>query len=301
MKKFLLKITVFLKCIVLFIATLVFLRVVIIGGFNYKLPDDKKYLFIGDSRFRVGVDDRLLPGALNVSADADNYLTAFLRIKFLLKNKNSVNLIFIVFSPDVMGDDADSRLYANYLMAGKVPQYFPLYSIEEWKTYFEYSPKKLLHNVSGRPFRLLKGLLSEDTFCRELGGFRVSTTNNLRAGIEKHTNPSREKELPPVYGNRTSLSYLSKIRSYCAKKNIRVIGIAMPHYLAGRVFDLQKYRETLKTRYPDFEVWDYLEMELPDDCWQDINHLNYKGAQIFTKELLVRMKKEGIIAHTSRD
>lgn len=296
MKKFLLKVVIFFTTSAALITSFVALRMIFVRGFEYDLPKEVHCLFIGDSRFRVGVDDRILPHTKNVSADADNYLTAFLRIKFLLKDSNSVDTIFVVFSPDIMGKDADSRIYENYLMAGKVPLYFPLYSFREWETYFGYSPAKLLHNIVGRPFRLFSGIFSKDAFCRDLGGFRISTGNNLQAGIEKHAGGSRNKGQVVRYGNKVSLEYFSKIRDYCAERKIRLVGVALPHYLAGTVFDLDEYRETLQTRYPDFEVWDYLEMKFPDECWQDINHLNYKGAKIFTEELYSRMKKEGILS-----
>lgn len=297
MKKFLLKIVLWGGLCGLIAVLFIAARISFVRLFKYEIPKTVHTLFIGDSRFRNGVNDKKIPGALNVSADADNYMTAYLRIKFILSSENSVKTIFIVFSPDIMGENADERMFANYLMAGKVPQYFPLYSEREWQTYFSHSPKKLLHNVAGRPFRLLDGLWSPGKFCENLGSFRVSTGRNLKSSVDQVLNSDRKDKPPSVfYGNKVSMTYLNKIREYCHERNIRLIGIAVPHYLSGRVFNLEQYRKTLREDFPDLEVWDYLDMPFPEDCWQDVNHLNRWGAEIFTKELCARMKKEGILA-----
>lgn len=242
----------------------------------------------------------MIPGTINVSADADNYLTAYLRIKFVLGNQNSVKTIFIVFSPDIMGAEADSRLYEKWLMAGKVPQYFPLYSYEEWLSYVSFDAAELLHNIMGRPFRVLVNAFSQEMFCSQLGGYRIARGKNLRQSIT--TVRERLKKAlaagfapPKRYGNKVSKTYLEKIRTYCNERGIRLIGIAVPNYLANEVFDLNSYRETLSKDYSDLEVWDYLEMKFPDDCWQDINHLNRWGAEIFSRELAARMKREGVV------
>lgn len=296
MKKFLLKVVLFLGLCGLFFVLAIAVRIFSVRAFKYEISESVRVLFVGDSRFRTGVEDKSNPHILNVSADADNYMTAYLRIKFILSSDNSVKTIFIVFSPDIMGENADERLFANYLMAGKVPQYFPLYSEREWQTYFSHSPKKLLHNVAGRPFRLVDGVWSQSKFCENLGSFRASTGKNLKSSVDKVQNSERKDKPPSVfYGNYVSMMYLNKIREYCREHNIRLIGIAVPHYLAGSVFNLKQYRKALRRDFPDLEVWDYLEMSFPEDCWQDVNHLNCWGAEIFTKELCSRMKKEGIL------
>lgn len=306
MKKFLLKTSLFLGLSATILFMLPLIRGFSVYTFRYGLNQDVRTLFIGDSRFANGVDDSMIPHSLNVSADADNYLTAYLRIKFILENQNSVKTIFIVFSPDIMGEEADSRLYAKYLMAGKIPQYFPLFSYEEWFRYISFDAAELLHNIAGRPFRILVNAFSQEAFCSQLGGYRISTSKKLQESITLVRDrlkkaPAVPSDQPQRYGNKVSKIYLEKIRAYCNERGIRLIGIAVPHYLANEVFDLNSYRETLSKNYSDLEVWDYLEMKFPDDCWQDINHLNRWGAEIFSRELAERMKREGIVSEEAPD
>ena len=91
------------------------------------------------------------------------------------------------------------------------------------------------------------------------------------------------------------VTYLKRILELAQLYQIKPILVSMPLYRAENFFDMDTFYRVLKEEFPDVEFWDYSNFPLGDDCRQDINHLNRWGAEIFSRELAERMKREGIV------
>lgn len=81
----------------------------------------------------------------------------------------------------------------------------------------------------------------------------------------------------------------------CKARNIRVIALNMPLYEPEKFYDMPYFYATFRRFFPDVEMWDYAHFPLPDEFRADINHINRRGAEVFSKELCARMRREKIL------
>lgn len=80
----------------------------------------------------------------------------------------------------------------------------------------------------------------------------------------------------------------------------RVVFLNLPIYRDEEFFDVPYFESLLSEKFSDVEFWDYADFPIPDDCRQGINPLNRWGAEIFSRELAERMKREGILPENIR-
>ncbi|MDR2414458.1 MAG: hypothetical protein LBD64_05695, partial [Odoribacteraceae bacterium] len=79
--------------------------------------------------------------------------------------------------------------------------------------------------------------------------------------------------------------YLLKIVDLCRSRNVELILINTPTYKPEKYGNLDKLRAYYNTYLPGVKYMDYSAFPLPDSCYGDISHLNYKGAEVFSKYL----------------
>ena len=92
--------------------------------------------------------------------------------------------------------------------------------------------------------------------------------------------------MPGGDGHLTNYRYLHKIMEICAEHDIRLIGLYFPVYKPELFYDQQYYYSALRDSFPKLEVHDYSHLDLPDSCRFDAHHLNWNGAQVFTRRLM---------------
>jgi hypothetical protein len=97
---------------------------------------------------------------------------------------------------------------------------------------------------------------------------------------------------------KQNLEYLLEIAAICKSKNIKLIFLSPPKsfiYNESLLPEYHEYRtEFLKTLVDNKDVffWDYSAFYQKNiDSFYNINHLNPKGAELFTKEINARLKQ----------
>ncbi len=130
-----------------------------------------------------------------------------------------------------------------------------------------------------------------------LGNNRVSELRNLEKSIKKERDPNAVGRLhgDDSVGNVRQIEFLRKMVELSRSRGARVVFLNLPLYRDEVFFDVPYFKNLLKTEFSDVEFWDYADFPIPDDCRQDINHLNRWGAEIFSRELAARMKREGML------
>lgn len=132
----------------------------------------------------------------------------------------------------------------------------------------------------------------DETYISKYGSFSVADYCALQANIDEG---GTSLKVDPSYGNRLTLEYLDKMIKLCEERNIKVIALNTPVYLAWKYEEPQYYYDYLSQKYPDLELWDYLDADIPDDYRRDINHLNKKGAEWFTAIVKERLKEKYVL------
>lgn len=300
MKKFLLKVCLFFGlCAAVIVGTYAayFVR---LRTMSFALPPDKKIVFIGDSHIEVGVNETLIPNAYNFAKGGDPYLDQLARLKRLLEDNPQVETIFITATPHSLARYGDQRIFSDFAMQKIVPTAFPLYSRRERDLYLKKDPLRLAKFLLKNPIETLSAALSwQRRAMAQLGSRKDLGGNNLARSIavERGLRPGKKKlHGDDSCGTELEVAYLREIVELTRSRGARIIFLNPPLYRAEEFFDVAYFENLLKEKFSDVEFWDYADFPMPDDCRLDINHLNRWGAEIFSRELAERMKREGIVS-----
>lgn len=266
---------------------------------SFAIPQEKKIVFIGDSHIEIGVDETLIPGAYNFAKSGDPYFDQYFRLHRLFEDNPQISVVVISATPHSLARYGDARIFSDWTMQNVIPNALPLYSPREWKMYFGREPLRMVKFIFNKPKTLAKNTLS---FQREktmgvLGKRVVSEGRNLERSIrvERGTLPGKRLHGDDAAGTTLQIEYLRKIVDLSRSRGAKIIFLNPPLYHAEEFFDVPYFESVLRENFPDVKFWDYGDFPIPDDCRQDINHLNRWGAEIFSRELAERMKREGIV------
>ncbi len=90
------------------------------------------------------------------------------------------------------------------------------------------------------------------------------------------------------HGHSINYRYLRKIIDLCEANGIKLYLVYYPMYHPEYYYDQDYYYNAYNEFFSDVELLDYSAYPLDDDCRYDAHHLNTKGSQIFTEELVGR-------------
>jgi hypothetical protein len=295
MKQFITKLTAFISiCIALLVLTSGF-TLFVISKASFRLPPEKTILVLGDSHTECAVDDALFSQSVNISASAHHYLYTYCKLKKLLSENKHIKTVLLSYNGISEGID-ERWLFDDKIIAARIPCYLFLMGKEERDVYRGNKAFALAFlRIPVRKRNLLvmvkffrNGRLSYKDL--RIGGFRKEAGNNLPKDVpDSNKNDTEEKadnfqETTPLRFAFYQTQYLSKIIDFCKAQNVELVLIATPLYkFVNSDADplLSYYQERLEgVRFLDFR-----DMVLPESWYKDRAHLNYKGAEFFSRYL----------------
>jgi hypothetical protein len=116
-----------------------------------------------------------------------------------------------------------------------------------------------------------------------IGAYFKLDRNKLQEDITMLNEKRTEKEKANL--SLYQSEYLLKTVNLCKSENVELLLINTPIYKPEIYGDIDKLNEFYNTYFSEVKYLDYSAFPLPDFCYGDIGHLNYKGAEIFSKYL----------------
>lgn len=102
--------------------------------------------------------------------------------------------------------------------------------------------------------------------------------NKLQEDIKRRSNKKIRKDR---YDNLT-IYFLNRIIEFCNENNITILFLYTPMH--NKLIQNQKlYKQFYKENYNNIMFYDFRDMHFPDSCFGDLDHLNYKGAKVFSE------------------
>ena len=273
---------------------------------------DLEWLILGDSHAKCGIEPRLLPNAFNLSTLGSHYYHSYYRLKHFLEQEGG-SAAFVVLPMDThsvawqrkrMEDGAYWSQYIDYPQmawrTGDFAGYARQYLTDYWLPY------------AGHGDRIVEaGLGWSDTTTRfplldghiQMPGDWSSTPHAERIALT-------EQRCAFIHDDYTlpdpvTLRYLRDTLALCAAHGIRVVMVRFP--LTEEAWEvihehmeldqLDALYDELFAPYPDLVRID-LGHALGERLalFNDPDHLNEEGAQVFTRMLLERLDEAGLIA-----
>jgi hypothetical protein len=285
MKKFISNIILFVfigTILVVSFATMVYLLQL---KASFKLPSNKHILVIGDSHTELAIDDNIFSQAVNVSQGATIFLYSYCKIKRFLNENSHIDTVLLSFHYEPITHTVYNR-WINMFTFDKLPHQLTLLNKEDIcilankKTTFI---NAILHSPYRIIFKfLIKGSLSYEDL--EIGAYQKNNSYNLSKDITYQNKQTKQPE------EETSISlcqkeYLLKITDLCKSRNVKLVLINTPVYKPDVYGNIDKLNNFYNTYLSGVKYMDYSAFPLPDSCYRDVGHLNYKGAEIFSKYL----------------
>ena len=297
MKKFISQITIFTAI----------LAVVVIGSTagtyfiqskaSFKLPPDRHILVLGDSHTECAINDNIYSRAENVAQSSAIYLYSYCKLKKFLNENQHIDTVLLSFHYPTLTSRGYER-WENRFTFQKIPSYFTLLSREDIDV-FSNKKMRLLKFIFQPPdmivlkFIVKGGRISYKDL--HIGGHNKLDNKKLQKDIARWQKEEKRTEADSI--SFYQKEYLLKIADFCKSRNVELILINTPTYKPEIYDDNDKLEDFRNTCLPEVTYWDYSAFPLPDGCYDDIGHLNYKGAEIFSKYL---QENPGIGAKTTK-
>lgn len=282
MKKFLLKTTIF--TIVLIICIVVFWTIICsTRSETLRLPNNENIVFLGNSHIECAVNDSIVKNSFNFARSAENMEYIYCKVKLLKQYNPQLDTI-------VIGYDNVLLTHSYFKSAMYSPYYYDTYTFNDLKAIFQNCRFEYLEGHFAHPFDWLKIINIIPSFIHsdcnlhilaDMGGYLYLFRDKLKEAIKLQGNKHASK-ISKCDAN--SSYFLKEIDNFCIQNDITLIFMHTPMH-KSLISDVSFYKKYYKENYEHIRFYDFRDMHLPDSCFGDLDHLNYKGAKIFSEYL----------------
>jgi hypothetical protein len=221
-----------------------------------------------------------------VSQGGTAYFYSYCKIKQFLSQNNHIDTILLSFHYSALTSNIDDGwIYSEGAIKNKIPHFLTLLDKEDIAIF---ANKKIsfIKAILRPPYKLaLKFLIKRSQISYkdlDIGQHVKIKWHKLQEDIVRNNNKQTVEETGISFYQK---EYLLKIINLCKSKNVELILINPPVYKPAIYWNINKLNDYYNTYLSDIKYLDYSAFSLSDFCYGDIGHLNYKGAEIFSKYL----------------
>lgn len=245
----------------------------------------KHIAFFGNSHIETSVDDTIVSEAVNFARSSELPEYMFAKIKLLHKYNPGLDTVYVCL---------DNLMPYNQQITSELmsPAFYDCLSQADYAVILRHgSFDEITHHLA---HPLDKAKLIDYIFAAtnpahnirqsiRIGGYMYLERDKLAQAI------ARARDSGPIARadkdlNAVAVHFFDRIYQYCKTNGITLIFICAPQHPESP-WDKTHYRHFAAGRYPDVPFLDFMNVSLPDSCFGDIDHLNHRGARIFSRFL----------------
>lgn len=293
MKKFLIKLFIFEVLVILIFAGLVLLSGYLITKRQPRLltlSDDIFYVFAGNSAVECAVSDRIVKHSINIAESGEAYLYSYVKIKALAETNRQLKAVFLGYSfADLLFEKEETWVFSDEFITEKVQYYNYLLGPSERSLLFSNNPRAYFKGMMKSVFNNISSILQASSKPKSpgqlinFGGYKYLIRDKLQAdpGADLYNEG-------PVKKSIQQERYLKMVSEICRKHSISLILFTTPKHKSYTdnldEANRQLWLEVRNSLASD-SLLDLSRYSLPDSCFGDLSHLNYKGAAQFSRYL----------------
>jgi hypothetical protein len=248
----------------------------------YKIPQDKTVFVIGNSHTAYDINDSILSYSYNLSSPADAFSYSYAKLKKILPLNKNIKVVLMSCSEEDITAWIE-KIILPILTDVQVGRYFYLMSPGELFYVLARNPKMVIKTLIRAPksqkircIQILKSKMNLKGL--ELGGYEsLNGRINIEKELKRRANNDNMADV-----NQRQVDYLHKIISLCKLCHVKIILVRAPEYRLFVRKNEKIFLDLLHEQFNDITFKDYVNMNLSDTCFYDIDHLNHYGAAIFT-------------------
>jgi hypothetical protein len=276
--------------IVLTIIQFFLFKVLLTNNVSFEVSKAKTILILGDSQTETSLNDSIIKNSINLSKAGDPLFFNYVKLKTIIKNNTHIKTVVLGFSPS----NLDSKgFYEVPKMKSKYINYFYLIEYIDCIDIINSNSEGFIRGVTGLGKywlnfnEIISGKGIEEM---KVGGFRAIPYGFSELSEDIKNDIEETKSNPDTI----SIKYFYKIADFCEVNDLNLIVLNTPvHESLIKRSRLRKkgYNTFLKKINPKIVLWDFEHFKIEDKYYFDNNHLNYKGAEIFSKYIHKELNK----------
>lgn len=250
--------------------------------------DGRNILVVGDSHTECAIDDNIFSRSVNISLSATSYAVSFLKIKRMIQDNPRIDTVLLSFHSNSLSPDAESwnkgdiinEHLAILVFLSEFKDIYPL--VRNVDFYFAFAKATFTPHILKMLAKRFRGQV-ESIKSVPVGGYKRLDRDKLRIDIDQLGNNDPER----VVMDTSSLQYhyLQRTILLCNQAEVKLILINCPIYKVDRYMERVRFDSLRTALFPGVDYLDFSAFPLPDRCYGDITHLNYRGAEIFSTYL----------------
>jgi len=289
MRKFISIFFLFLVIPILFVSTIFSIYYYKINKITF--PKNIDTVILGDSHTQCSINDSTLTGVANISQRSEEYFLTYNVLKKFIPEKWDVKVVvlgcgfhsFVKQRKDVVTSTQYEKKLDRICY-----HYFTILDFDSKKNIIVGN----LYGVLKRMGQVFKNVLyavvnnyKEYKKYDFIGKYYRSNYSNLTQETTKST--LNRHYYHAVGFSENQIEYIDRIIQYCEMNNIRLVLVNTPINRQYSEKIPQKFKDNYYKHINKYRhrvvFWDFHDFPLEDSCFGDADHLNFRGATIFTK------------------
>ncbi len=253
---------------------------------------EKSILVLGNSHIACAIDDSILSNCINLGANGEAYLYTYTKARVLLEHNPGIRYLMIGYSNNMLRNSIQ-RWYED---PGFLQEHFPKYAnwmqAEEISTLLNINSKALLQSGQQYLSFSLNALKSPLGFPVSYWGGSLLLNQELGdSSTTTAAKPARDTNSYDSGIHELNLDYLRKIVKLASDRGVKVIFIRTPYHRQYHIDNQKEFEQVYQTWFSQIPLLDYKDFPLKDSCFKDFDHLNAKGARLFSDSLKKELDK----------
>lgn len=255
----------------------------------YKLPNETKYIIVGNSHSECAYNDSLIGNLTNLANSGESYFYTYLKIKKIISSNRQITTVFIEYTNKMIEKTFESWIFEDSYLQIRIPTYLPLMGYPDFNLFLTNNrmvflkslPKSIMKNIGHNYKHVLfeeKGFIKEARF----GGYLFLMRNSVDSLINNAptSNPDQKTKIPI---SELHINYLVKIIEFCKLNNVKVYLIRSPLHPKYPGLDNERlFRELPHQQFSNTEFLDFKDFPIQNSGFADLEHLNAKGARVYS-------------------
>jgi hypothetical protein len=267
---------------------------------DFKIGDAKKYIILGHSHPQTAFNDSLIPQFLNLAESGESYFYTYFKAKKVLEQNAQIKTVFIEFSNNQMSSNKNEWIWGDVFLTYRYPSFSPFMGWADQKLLFLNNSSGFLKAVTMATQKNINRLWKRDLNYKEkIGGYNYLKLAKVDSLLKHLPIPIKlSKNKAPL--SIENLNYLDKLIDFCKSKGVRVFLIRSPvHTLYPGLNNELAFKKRLAEKYPTTEFLDFAKFPLNNEEFADLEHLNYKGANVFSNWFNAIIE-DGLLLHQEK-
>ncbi|MDR1682952.1 MAG: hypothetical protein LBS25_06155 [Candidatus Symbiothrix sp.] len=288
MKKFLGRLCFWGAAIFVVLSVIVAVSYCLVAIPTINISANKNILILGDSQTECAINDNLFQRSMNISQSATHYLFSYCKLKKILSSKQQIDTVLCSFSSTI-AKEQDIWLFGPAVKG----QLVPFMGADEWKVFWDNDKQLMLNLIVQLPknisIPIFRSVLARRPAVVDIGAYTDLYRDKLQQDIQLRAEEVADSVLvcSPI-----ALTYIRKMAELCEQHHVTFCLIRCPSYQPekyGYREDVAAYHQQY---FSDIPFYDYSDFAVPDSCYGDVSHLDFKGAKIFSAYLNEHFGKE---------